>query len=264
MQAILIAAAILFFLFNAAESAAEGEQPAPAPESQTGGDGAAGLYGQCLAMVKKSPDEAVTMAANWERQGGGAPAQHCRGLGLIAQGYPEDGALELERAGSVLPKEEGHLAAELFGQAAQAWISVDNLSRALHDQNQALELDPENADLLIDRAIVLGLGARYEEALKDLGHAQTLAPDDAEIYAYRAAAYRRLGQFSQAEQDAEKAIKLSPGLGIALLERGYARRKKGDIAGARQDWVAAAASDPDSALASEAQANLESLDLKIE
>jgi tetratricopeptide (TPR) repeat protein len=224
-------------------------------------DDAAARYAQCLGLVEQSPDKAVEFAVQWERRGGGAPAQHCRALGLIGQGYPEDGALVLERAGSVLPPDQKKIAAELFGQAAQAWIKVDNLSRALHDQNQALALDPDNAQLLIDRALVLGLAGKYFEALDDLNRAHDLAPENADIYAYRAAAYRRLDEPALAEDNVEQALKASPELPLALLERGYLRRQKGDLAGARQDWLAVALKVPDSALSAEAQANIEQMDL---
>jgi len=218
-------------------------------------------YADCLSMVERSPDKAVDFAAAWERKGGGTPAQHCRALGLIAQGYPEDGALELERAAIVLPGEQASLAAELLGQAAQAWIKVDNLDRALLDQNQALSLDPKNAGLLVDRAVVYGLRAKYGEAVDDLNKAHALSPDDAEVLAYRAAAYRRLDRFDLAEGDVTQALALSPGMPLALLERGYLRKKQGDIAGARKDWLAVAVAVPDSAMAAEAQANLEQIDL---
>ena len=224
----------------------------------------AATYADCLAMIEKSADEAVTFAARWERRGGAAPAQHCRALALIAQGNVEDGAMELERAGSVLPQEDAELAAELYGQAAQAWIKVDNLDRALHDQNQALSLDGDNPALLVDRAIVLGLAERYDDALADLDKAIVLAPGDPDILAYRAAAHRRLGQPGLAEEDVAAALSLSPGLPLALLERGHLRKLEGDLDGARKDWLAVSLAVPDSALAAEAQANLEAMDLKAD
>ncbi len=224
----------------------------------------AGTYAKCLVLVARAPDQAVAFAADWERRGGATPAQHCRALGLIAQGYPEDGALELERAASVLPATEATLAAELFGQAAQAWIKVDNFDRALLDQNQALALDPDNSGLLVDRALVLGLAEKYFEALDDLNRAHDLTPDDAGILAYRASAYRRLGEPGLAGDNIAQALEIAPDMPLALLERGHLRRLAGDIDGARRDWLAVALGAPESDLAIEAQANLEQMDVKAE
>ncbi len=102
----------------------------------------------------------------------------------------------------------------------------------------------------------------YFEALDDLNAAVDLSPDDPDIYAFRAAAYRQLENPDLAEDNVAHALKLSPSHPAALLERGYLRRAKGDIDGARADWLTVIQVTPGTALAEEAQKNIERLELQ--
>jgi Flp pilus assembly protein TadD len=221
-------------------------------------------YKACMALLERNPAGALDSAVAWEREGGGDAARHCKALALIRTGQVEDGALELERVAQAMPQEKAPLAAELFAQAGQAWTKAGNPERALYAQNEGLKLNPKDVPLLIDRAMTFGNSGMYFEALDDLNAAVDLAPNDAEIYAMRAAAYRQLENPDLAEDNITQALKLSPSLPSALLERGYLRRAKGDIAGARTDWLTVIQVLPGTDIASEAQKNIEKLDIKGE
>ncbi len=221
-------------------------------------------YQACMSLLQRDPAGALDSAVEWERQGGGDAARHCKALALIRTGAVEDGALELERVAETMPQAEAPLGAELFAQAGQAWIRAGNPERALYAQGQGLKLDPKNVELLIDRALTYGASGMYSDALNDLNAAAGLSPDNPEIYAMRAAAYRQLQNRDLAEDNVAYALKLSPSHPGALLERGYLRRAKGDIAGARTDWLTVIQVLPGSAAAEEAQKNIEKLDIKGE
>jgi Flp pilus assembly protein TadD len=221
-------------------------------------------YQACMSLLQRDPAGALDSAVAWERQGGGDAARHCKALALIRTGEVEDGALELERVAEAMPQERALLAAELFGQAGQAWIKAGKPQRALYAQNQGLKLNPKSVELLIDRAVNYGTSGMYFEALDDLNAAVDLSPNDPDIYAMRAAAYRQLKEADLAEDNVEQALKLSPSHPAALLERGYLRRAKGDVAGARTDWLTVIQVLPGTDIASEAQKNIEKLDLKGE
>ena len=152
----------------------------------------AAQYQACMTLLQRDPAGALESAVEWERQGGGDAARHCKALALIRTGEVEDGALELERVAQAMPQEKAPLAAELFAQAGQAWIKAGKPQRALYAQNQGLKLNPKNVDLLIDRAVNFGTSGMYFEALDDLNAAVDLSPDNPDIYAMRAAAYRQL------------------------------------------------------------------------
>ncbi|WP_119301624.1 tetratricopeptide repeat protein [Dongia deserti] len=215
-----------------------------------------------MSLLERDPGGALDSAVEWERQGGGDAARHCKALALIRTGEVEDGALELERVAQAMPQDKAPLAAELFAQAGQAWIKAGNPQRALYTQDQGLKLDPNNVELLIDRALTYGTSGMYFEALDDLNAAVDLSPNNPDVYAMRAAAYRQLENPDLAEDNIEQALKLSPSHPAALLERGYLRRAKGDVAGARTDWLTVIQVQPGTDLASEAQKNIQKLDIR--
>lgn len=219
-------------------------------------------YQACMSLLERDPGGALDSAVEWERQGGGDAARHCKALALIRMGNVEDGALELERVAQAMPQARAPLAAELFAQAGQAWIKAGNPERALYAQNQGLKLDPKNVELLIDRALNLGTSGLYFDALDDLNDAVDLSPGNPDIYAMRAAAYRQLENPDLAEDNIAQALKLSPSHAAALLERGYLRRAQGDVAGARTDWLTVIQVMPGTDIASEAQRNIERLDVR--
>jgi len=219
-------------------------------------------YQACMVLVERDPSGALDSAVAWEKQGGGDAARHCKALALIRTGDVEDGALELERVAEAMPQVKAPLAAQLFAQAGQAWIRAGNPQRALYAQNQGLKLNPNDVDLLVDRAMNYGSAGMYFEALDDLNSAIDQSPKDPDIYAMRAAAYRQLENPDLAEDNVEQALKLSPSHPGALLERGYLRRAKGDMVGARADWLTVIQVMPGTDIANEAQKNIEKLDIK--
>jgi tetratricopeptide (TPR) repeat protein len=219
-------------------------------------------YQACISLLDRDPAGALDSAVEWERQGGGDAARHCKALAMIRTGDVEDGALELERVAQAMPQMKAPLAAELFAQAGQAWIKAGNPQRALYAQNEGLKLNPKDVQLLIDRALTYGASGMYFEALDDLNVAVELAPEDPDVYAMRAAAYRQLETLDLAEENIEQALKLSPSHPGALLERGYLRREKGDAEGARADWLTVIQVLPGTDIANEAQKNIEKLDIR--
>jgi tetratricopeptide (TPR) repeat protein len=221
-------------------------------------------YQACMSLLDRDPAGALDSAVEWERQGGGDAARHCKALAMIRTGDVEDGALELERVAQAMPQMKAPLAAELFAQAGQAWIKAGNPQRALYAQNEGLKLNPKDVQLLIDRALTYGASGMYFEALDDLNVAVEIVPDDPDVYAMRAAAYRQLETLDLAEENIEQALKLSPSHPGALLERGYLRREKGDAEGARADWLTVIQVLPGTDIANEAQKNIEKLDIKSE
>jgi tetratricopeptide (TPR) repeat protein len=223
---------------------------------------AAQEYKDCLLLAERRPDQAVESAVAWEKQGGGDAARHCKALALINLDRPEDGALELERIAQTLPQEKASVAADLFGQAGQAWIKAGKPQLALHDQNEGLKLQPKNVDLLIDRALTYGNSGMYSDAAADLTTAAGLDKGRPMIFALRAAAYRHLDNKAAALNDAEAALRLSPDFPLALLERGKLRLLKGDKDGARQDWMKIVTKSPNTPAADEAQRDIEAIDLK--
>ncbi|HET6222764.1 MAG TPA: tetratricopeptide repeat protein [Dongiaceae bacterium] len=175
--------------------------------------------------------------------------------------YPE-AAQALEKLGGDVSRTKPGLAAEIFGQAGQAWTMANDTKHAYAAQTTGLKLDPQNVDLLVDHAATLVDLKDYRKALEDLNSAQKLAPERADVLTYRASVWRYLDDLKQARRDADAALKIDPKNADALLERGSIRRLANDPEGARQDWLQAALIGAGTPAGDLAQANLEKLDLK--
>lgn len=212
-------------------------------------------YDRCLDMLGYDPTGSAALAEAWETHGGGEAARHCAALAMLALGEAERAAPRLEQIGRT--STAGAMArAAVFGQAAQAWMIAGAPQRAYGAVTMALTLAPEDADLLIDRAVTSGVQSRYEEAMQDLDRALVLAPDRTDALVFRAAAARHLERPEAALADLEAALTIDPDSAEALLERGILKQMKGDPDGARQDWQRAIALAPDSPTADLAAQNI--------
>src|SRR6185369_5430213 len=197
----------------------------------------------------------------WEKEGGGDAAQHCVAAAYMGLKQYDDAAMELERIAETLPQVKAPIMAQLFGQAAQAWLQMDKPDRALADINQGLKVAKNNVDLLVFRATLYGTQDKYFEALDDLNTAYDLTSDRGTILVMRATAYRKLEQPDLAKDNVELALKADPNDPDALLERGTQRAAAGDKEGARADWVKLIEVAPDSYAAEGARTGLAAIDV---
>ncbi|WP_043364780.1 tetratricopeptide repeat protein [Belnapia sp. F-4-1] len=212
-------------------------------------------YERCLGLVRTDPDAARNFAESWEIGGGGEGARHCGALALLAADEPERAAERLEGLARA-SRASAATRASVFAQAGQAWMMAGETGRAYGAATMGLTLAPDDADLMLDRAVALGTLRRYADAMDDLNRIVVLDPQRAEAWVFRAAANRHLDRVDQAAEDIGRAIALTPDSAEALLERGIIRQLKGDTAGAKADWQRAVSLAPDSPTADLAQQNL--------
>jgi tetratricopeptide (TPR) repeat protein len=212
-------------------------------------------FERCTALLRRDAEAALAFAGSWAREGGGDAARHCEALALLGLGQVESAAQRLESLASQSAAASPARAA-IFAQATQAWLLANRPNRAFAAATLALTLAPEDPDLLIDRAVVLGSLGQYAESIEDLDRALTLDPTRAEGLVFRAAAHRQRDERALALRDVELALSMQPGHVEALLERGILRQMQGDLAGARADWENAIRLAPDSATADLAAQNL--------
>ncbi|HZH48088.1 MAG TPA: tetratricopeptide repeat protein [Roseococcus sp.] len=223
------------------------------PEPPRLGDGPD--YDRCIALLRDDVDEALRFAQAWEATGGDEGARHCFALAMIGQGEPDRAAERLERLATA--SDAGNQArAAVFGQAAQAWMMAEDANRAFGAVTMGLTLAPFDAELLVDRSVILAAQRRYREALDDLDRVLAIEPDRAEAHVFRAATLRHLDRVDAAREAIARALALTPDNAEALLERGILRQLRGDEAGARADWQRAMELAPESVAADLAQQNL--------
>lgn len=212
-------------------------------------------YDRCLDMLNNDPQGASNYADTWSAKGGGAGATHCQALAQIELGNPQTGAEMLEQLAQ--HSDAPALArASVYGQAVQAWMMASLPARAYDAATLALALSPNDADLLIDRAVAAGGMDHYREAVTDLDHALTIDPRRVDALVLRSSAWRHLDQIDRARDDVDHALVLAPDNAEALLERGILRQRDGDPGGAREDWQRAITLDPNSTTADLAQQDL--------
>jgi len=216
-------------------------------------------YETCLATVDQDPDGARAMADKAAELGGVDPATHCRALALIATGDPESGAPLLDEIGGHAGPADAARAA-ILQQAAEAWLMADAPGRALSSANRALELSPDNADLLSLVAQAQAALGKDGDAIENLVLAHEAAPDRADILAALGAAQRRTGDVTAAKRSLTAALAIDPDEPTALLERGVLHQQDGELAAARADWQRTIESAPESDAADLARQNIELLD----
>lgn len=218
-------------------------------------------YTACMERARSKPAEGRAAALAWRNRGGGVPARHCLAVALFQLGEPEEAARQFEAAAEDSATPSIDLRAELYAQAAQAWLQAGRVPAAHRALSLAIDLRADDAELLVERAIVLGGAEKYWEAIDDLNRALDLARDNADAFVLRASAYRRVGSLDLAEEDIGRALALQANNVEGLLERGIIRRLRGDLARARADWIRVLQLRPDSPAGDVARANLEAADV---
>lgn len=191
-------------------------------------------YATCTARIAKDPRAALAAAEAWTN--GGPAAAHCRALALVALGRYAEAATALEALAKTLSDADTFIRVAVRAQAGLAWVNAGKTEPAIADFDAALALDPENADVLIDRAQAHATAGDYWDAIADLDKAVALAPGDGLAHALRASAYRHVDVPELALKEAERAVALAPEDPIAVLARANARADLGDRKGARADW----------------------------
>ena len=223
-------------------------------------DADAATYERCMKLASEEPKAARDLAAGWQQKGGAHPAEHCLAVALIGLKQYKDAAERLEKLAPAMVHAPAALRAEVWGQAAQAWLLAGDPGRAYAAAGAALALRPDDADLLLDRAEAAGAAGWFDQAIADLDRVLNADPARSDALIYRASAYRAQDRIGPALADVEAALKLAPASPPALLERGNIRSLRGDLDGAREDWRRVTALAPGSAAATAAGANIARLD----
>ncbi len=221
-------------------------------------------YQDCMVLARAAPADGFENALAWASLGGGDGARHCAAVALIGLGQYREAARRLERLAAELRAGTAALGLDVLVQAGQAWILAGDATRAHAVQSAALDLDPDNVELLLDRGLTLASAKNYWEAVDDFNRALELAPARPDLLTLRASAYRYLDAFDLAREDIALALSHAPNNPDALLERGMLRRLAGDRAGARDDWLRVIGLAEGTPSAEAARANLAKLDVKVE
>ena len=252
----------LIALLIAAAAAAEPAGSPARPAAPRNAEADAATYDRCLKLAKQNPGAAQSLAQAWHERGGAHPADHCAAVALFGLKRYKEAATRLEVLAQAMTTAPAGLRAGVFDQAGQAWLLAGDPVRAYAAAGQALVLQPNDPELLLDRAEAAASARYFDKAIADLDHVLKVDPSRVEALIYRASANRALDRLDPAVADVEKALAQAPNSVPALLERGNIQRLKGDLAGARTDWERIGQLAPGSQADMAAKANIERLDRK--
>lgn len=194
-------------------------------------------YQNCLSLANLNPTAALGVAAEWSKNKGGAPAQHCGAMALAElHRYPE-AAARLDALGRA--PDLGKLRASVFDQAGNAWMLAGNAAKAAASFSAALALSASDADLYADLARAQAMQKAWPEVEADLNAALALQPKRVDLLVLRASARAAQGKLEAARDDTNAALKIKPNSAEALVQRGEIAHGAGDLVGARRDFEAA-------------------------
>lgn len=98
---------------------------------------------------------------------------------------------------------------------------------AVVEYEQALEIEPENVDLLSNLGVAYYNLGQLDKAIDHYSRAIEIAPNDADIRSNLAAAYVQLDQLDNALEEYKKAVELNPSLAQAFFGLGVVYALKG-------------------------------------
>lgn len=239
-------------------------------------------YAECMELVSRSPDKAINNALDWRANGGGVPARHCEALALVKIGEPAEGAARLSqivedmRVGRDTPiiggkrvTADAAMLADLYGQAANAWLLAGKVSDAYDAIEAALSVAPaaslQRAELRLDHARIAAADDDFGTAFDILKQLSTEYPDRGDVLILLASASRGVGDFAQAQtalDDFKLLRKANVESPVALLEQAHLYLAQGQSKEAREAYLKVLTVSGESVEAVAARAAIEKLDFK--
>ena len=126
-------------------------------------------------------------------------------------------------------------------------LDLSDRQGALHDCNQILAVNPDNADALNFRGLIYYDMADRQKAIADFNHALQINPQLVPAYCNRGYIRSEMGDQLGAVADYSAALRMEPQSAVAHFLRGMACQKIGELEGAIADYTAALQLTPDSA-----------------
>ncbi|NEQ16270.1 MAG: tetratricopeptide repeat protein, partial [Moorea sp. SIO3E2] len=112
--------------------------------------------------------------------------------------------------------------------------------RAIQDLGQAMELNPQDAQVRYHRGLVRIELGDYRGAIDDLTKLLQSNPENRDVLIHRGNAYIQMGDYRQAIEDYSRVITLKPNDAQSYRYRATAREKFEDLRGAFEDYQQAA------------------------
>ncbi len=152
----------------------------------------------------------------------------------LAKGELREASLDLDEAVRLDPKD-----AEVLSWRAGLWAMKDEPDKAFADCDGAIRLNPHLAEAYACRGAVLAEKQETDKAIADLDRAIRLKSRLAEAFVIRSTAWLEKGEFDKAIADSSEAIRLDPQMAEAFDLRGSAWYAKKEYDRAFADFTEA-------------------------
>ena len=164
--------------------------------------------------------------------------------GLANLGWTElnegQAALALERFKTLLAIGEAEnlkpIVIDACKGCALAQVELGQFSEALQSLNRAVEIDPNNPELLNNRGNVFKYLDQCDSAIADLNQALALNAGYAQAHSNLGNVYKELGDFDQALKEYQLAIDLQPGFAQAHLNKALLLLGRGEFESGFQNY----------------------------
>jgi len=162
-----------------------------------------------------------------------------RGFAWITKRDPDVAIADFNEAIHLDPKN-----ANLYRFRGFAWSNKQEFDRAIADFSEAIRLDPKSAFAYSNRGVTWKQKGEFDRAIADLNEAIRLNPKSDQTYLNRGGVWFSKGEFDRAIADFTEAIRLNPKLLMAYNDRGHSWMDKGDYERAIADFNEAIRIDP--------------------
>jgi tetratricopeptide (TPR) repeat protein len=146
--------------------------------------------------------------------------------------------------------------ADIYFYRGNAYISKNEMDRAVADYDQAIKIKPDFAPAYQNRGAVYLTKSDTTRAISDYDRAITIRPESAESYNNRGVAYSINKDLDRAIADYDQAVKLQPAFAVAYANRAEARNRKDQYDLALSDFDRALQLQPDFAAAYQGRARV--------
>jgi tetratricopeptide (TPR) repeat protein len=152
-----------------------------------------------------------------------------------------DGCSAIIQFGQANPR----LLATAFNNRGFAYKLKGDYDRALQDYDQAIRLNPNNANAYNNRGMIYKIRGEYDRAIEEYSQAIWLSNNDyPAAFFNRAKSYFAKGQYDRALADFDIVLRFNPRNPNGLYGRGLAEVRSGDTTGGMADIAAAKAINP--------------------
>ncbi|MBN1827814.1 MAG: tetratricopeptide repeat protein [Deltaproteobacteria bacterium] len=133
------------------------------------------------------------------------------------------------------PDIDSKTTAAIYGWRGLAWAGKGSYDKALEDLSQAIEKNPADGTLWLNRGSALRKKKDYGKAIEDYTAALARNPDSYAAHLYRGISWQELKNLENALKDLSRSIEIDPQRPAAYYQRALLFIEQGDGAKALKD-----------------------------